>query len=329
MLDLVSISCDVKHQPFGTIRTKENESGEVKSNRFSKTIYINNAPVFVTSLDDGNRMNIRCCPLKVLQGHNVFGTNSLKNIWRRLIVEVFRKLGISPPDRQLRKLLRGEFDVDEMHITHRYRVDNYPMVGKFIGHIKRYASESLFSASLTKGVGVRLTSPNRGVTCLIYDKHLEFCDKRTKEHKYLEAAAGELSDTASKLLEALSEKSIRVELKLDKEYLRQNHLNRGKNWTSKKALEVFQAEFAALRLAEMPAMPELTRLYAEIEDLRLRAVIILWAHGEDLTAHYSPTTVRKYRRAAHERLGIDLLKDQPVLEESSIKMTTVFDEPNL
>lgn len=329
MLDLVSITFDIKHEPFGSIRTKENESGEVKANRFSKTIYINKAPVFVTSLDDGSRINIRCCPLKVRQGHNVFGTNSLKKIWHRLIVEVLRELDIRPSVRQFRKLLRGEFYVDEIHITHRYRVENYPMVGKVIGHVKRYASESLFSASLTRGIGVRLTSPSRRATWLIYDKHREFCDKRTKEHKYLEATAEKLSGKASKLLEALSEKSIRVELRLDKEYLRRHQLDRGKNWTSKKAIEVYQAEFAALRLAEMPAMPELTKLYAEIEDLRLRAVIILWAHGEDLTAHYSPTTVRKYRKAAKGCLGIDLLKDQPVLEESSIKMTTVFDKPNL
>lgn len=329
MLDFFSITICIKHEAFGSIRRKKTENGEITSKRFSKTIYINDVPVFVTSLNSGSKINIRCCPLKVLQGHNVFGTNSLKKLWTRMIVEVLKKLEIKLTTAQLREWLRGEFDVDEIHITHRFPVKKYSMVNKAVFHIKRYASETLLTSSLQKGTGITLRSPHGLASWLFYDKYREFCDKRTKEQKYLQAVVGDLAGHAKELLERLASKSIRAELKLGKDYLRKHNLGRGKCWSSSKAIEVFTSELSLLMFDGIPALPELPEVYAGIDNPKLRSVVILWANGEDMTGHYAPSTVRKYRKAIMDQLGIDILKDQPVLETSRIKMSEVFDVGNM
>lgn len=324
-MDLINTNVEIAHKPFGTIRNKETEEGDKQTKQYSKTIYINRVPLFVTSMNNGTRINIRCCALKVFQGHNVFGTNNMKTLWTRLIVEVLRQLGIKPSKDQIRNWMRGEFDIEEIHITHRFPVSHYSMVRKIISHIRRYTSEALAPSPLPKGVGVTLRAPHGKAKWMFYDKHQEFMDKRTKEHKYLYEVLGDTADTTEQLLSRLASQSIRAELKLGRKYLKDEGLNRGKAWTSSKAIEVFTRELGLLPLGKIPAMPEMHELYAEIADPKLRSIVILWAHGEDMTDHYAPSTIRKYRKAVMDELGIDILKDRPVLETASLKLADVFD----
>ncbi|MBI4807739.1 MAG: hypothetical protein HY799_02140 [Nitrosomonadales bacterium] len=324
MIDLLSITDDIPHKPFGSVRKKETEDGEVKTKQFTKTLYINHVPVFVTSLNNGTQINIRCCPLKIFQGHNVFGTNSLMKLSTRLIVEVLRQLEIKPSKAQLRNWMRGEFQVDELHVTNRFLVSKYPMVRKVIFHIKRYSSETLCPSSLRKGIGVTLKAPHGKAVWLFYDKRQEFSDKRTKEQKYLRAVIGDGAEHVKDLLLRLASKSVRAELKLSKRYLRAHGLDRGKAWAANTATEVFVRELELLGLGKIPALPELPKLYTEIEDPKLRSIVILWAHGEDMTEHYAPSTVRKFRKAVMDQLGIDILKDQPALESASVNLSDIF-----
>lgn len=325
MLDFFSITIEINHKPFGAIRKKETEDGEVKIKQFSKTLKINHVPVFVTSLNNGTRINIRCCPLKVLQGHNVFGTNSLKKLWGDLIVEVLNGLSVKPTPGQLEEWLRGEFDVEGMHITHRFPVNEYPMVRKVISHLKRYTSESLVPSPLPKGIGVTLRAPHRQADWMFYDKYQDFMDKRTKEQMYLYAVGGEIAVAMENRISRVAAKSIRAELKLGKKYLQAHGLDRGNAWTSSKAIEVFKQELGLLPLGKIPALPELAKLYRAIDDPKLRSIVILWANGEDMTEHYASSTLRKFRKAIKDQLGIDILHDQPVLETASVSLSEVFD----
>lgn len=324
MLDFFNITIEINHMPFGAVRKKVTEDGEVKTKQFTKTLNINHVPVFVTSLNNGTHINIRCCPLKVLQGHNVFGTNSLRKLWGRLIVEVLNGLGIKPKTEQLKEWMRGEFDVEGMHITHRFPVNEYPMVGKVISHLKRYTSESLVPSPLHKGIGVTFRSPHHQADWMFYDKRQEFDDKRTKEQKYLQAVVGEIAVAMEKRISRLASKSIRAELKLSKKYLQAHGLNRGNAWTSSKAIEVFTQELGLLSLGKIPALPELPKVYAAIDNPKLRSIVILWANGEDMSEHYAPSTLRKFRKAVMGQLGIDILHDQPVLETASVNLSEVF-----
>lgn len=327
MIDLFSITLEITHQPFGSVRTKKPEVGDVKTSRYSKTIHINDVPFFVTSLGNGARINIRCSPIKVLQGHNVFGTNSLRTLWRMIIVEVFNQLGIEPTADQLHDWRRGEFQLNEIHLTHRFPVESYSMILKVVSHLLRYSSISMLPTPISKGVGVTLRTPN--VEWLIYDKHLEFADKRTKEQKYLDVVAGDNAEKARQLLLKLSSKSIRAELKLGKKYLSDHGLDRGKNWTSSKVIEVFARELGLLRLGALPALPQMPVVYAGVADVKLRDVLMLWGSGKDMSTHVGKTTRERNRREIKKLLGIDILKDQPVLEPASINLSDIFDPSNM
>lgn len=323
MIDLLSITLDITHQPFGSIRTKKPEVGVVKTSRYSKTIHINDVPFFVTSIGNGARINIRCSPIKVLQGHNVFGTNSLKKLWGKIVVEVLNQLEIKPTAERLAEWRRGEFQLNEIHLTHRFPVESYSMILKVVSHLLRYSSISMLPTPISKGVGVTLRTPS--VEWLIYDKHLEFADKRTKEQKYLDAVAGDHAEKAKQLLLKLSSKSIRAELKLGKKYLRDHGLNRGKDWTSSKVIEVFVRELGLLRLGALPALPQMPEFYASVADVKLRDVLMLWGSGKDMSSHGGRTTQEQHRREIKKLLGFDILKDQPALEPASINLPDIFD----
>jgi len=223
MIDLLQMPIDIHHKQFGTARTLNREDGAGNTKQLSITIWINHVPVYVTSLNNGTQILIRCCPLKVLQGHNIFGSNNVMGLGYAIIVEVLKTLTIEATDEQLLAWRNGEFKISEIHLTHRFTVKSSSMIQDVITHIHRYASVALRAAYIQAGVGVKLFAP--GLEWLFYDKHMEFADKRKKQHSYLEAHAGTDADVASHLLHRLAAKSIRAELKLKKEYLKKQRVS--------------------------------------------------------------------------------------------------------
>lgn len=327
MIDLLQIPIDIHHQQFGSTRTIDRENGAGNTKQLSRKIWINRVPVYVTSLKGGSQILIRCCPLKVLQGHNVFGSNNVRKLGYAIIVEVLKALNIEATAEQLREWRRGEFEISEIHLTHRFPVKSYSMIQEVITHIHRYTSLALCAAYIQTGVGVKLSAP--GFEWLFYDKHMEFGDKRKKQHHYLEAHAGTDADEASRLLHKLASKSIRAELKLKKDYLKKLGLTKGSAWTTTKVKEVFLSELALLHLGNLPSVSQLPRTYRRVDDIKQRTALIMWANGQDITKCYGKTKRYEYRKAIKEKLGIDILKDKPVLKRGSFKLSEVFTPTNM
>lgn len=331
MIDLLSITLDIRHTPFGSVRTIERENNDkpAKTKHLSIKAVIHQVPILVTSLGDGNQINIRCCPLKVFQGHNIFGTNQVNKLGNELIDAVLNYFGISASENQLSAWARGEYAIDEIHLTHRFPVESRRIIRRVVSHIHKYSSMSLAPSIIDKGVGVTIKAPHGLAEWIFYDKCREFGDKRKNEHKYLESRAGEDAAEAGHLLYRLASKSIRAELKLSKAYLKKHGLDRGVFWTDRMVKKVYLHELILLRLGEIPSLPEMLQVYKAIDNAKLRSVLILWANGEDISEHYGRTTLEKHRRAIREELGIDILKDEPVLKRASIKLSDIFDPSNM
>jgi hypothetical protein len=326
MIDFLSITIDFLHEPFGSVRTIEREDNTGNTKRLSKVIRVNQVPIYVTSLNNGTQINIRGCPLKAFQGHNNFGTNLVVKLGFQLILESIFQLGFNATEDQFHEWRSGEFQLDEIHLTHRFPISGFG-IRRVLSHIHRYSSKYLRPSFISKGVGVTLKLPH--LEWMFYDKRLEFMDKRKKEHKFLEAVAGDRADTAKDKLLATASKSIRAELKLDRDYLRTHRLDRGKHWSIGKVKEVFVRELKLLRLGRIPSLPDLPMVYKQISDPKLRSIVILWANGEDLSNHYGRTTLQKYRKAIRDVHGFDVLKDQPVLESARINLSDVFNAANM
>lgn len=327
MIDLLQMVISIEHISFGTTRTKVREDGKGNTKLLTKTIWINHYPVLVTSLKNGTKIMIRCCPIKALQGHNVFGTNKVTKLGYQIITVVLNELSIKPTAVQKQEWRKGEFEISEIHLTHRFPVKSCSMIKQVVSHIHRYTSIAHRPAYIENGVGVRLTSP--GLEWLFYDKRLEFSDKRHKEHTYLEAHAQADADEISRLITRLASKSIRAELKLKKRYLKKEKLNTGKAWTVAKVKEVYLSELKSLHLGELPSLSQLPLMYKRVMTVNQRTTLILWANGQNLSEYYARTKYGKHRKEIKEEFGIDIQKDAPSLKHVRTKLSDVFAPENM
>lgn len=326
MIDLLDIKLNLKHTPFGNPRTiNDLKNNEIKTKHLSAKVYVNDVPIIVTSLNNGKEIWIRGCPLKVYQGHNICGTNKVTKLGYRLITDVLADLGIKATKEQLEAWQRGEFDIDEIHLTHRFPLKSGVRIMQIVSHIHKYSSIALAPAVIKRGVGVELTAPHSLATWMFYDKCQEFLDKRMNEHPFLEVHVGADAELARELLAQVAAKSIRAELKLDKKYLKEHELNQANCWTIYLVKEVFLQELSLLKLGSIPAIQQMPIIYSQIDNAKLRSVMVLWANGEDLNNQYKHGTYEKYRKLIRDKFGIDIKFDQPVNEPTELQLSEIFD----
>lgn len=326
MIDLLDIKLNLNHTPFGNPRTIDDlKNNEIKTKQLSAKAYVYDVPITVTSLKNGREIWIRGCPLKPLQGHNICGTNQVTKLGYRFIPDVLKALGITATKGQLEAWQRGEFDIDEIHLTHRFPLKSGVRIMQIVSHIHKYSSIALAPAVIKRGVGVELTAPHSLATWMFYDKCQEFLDKRMNEHPFLEVHVGADAELARELLAQVAANSIRAELKLSKKYLKENNLNQANYWTIAKVKEVYLHELSLLNLGSIPAIQQMPIIYSQIDNAKLRSVMVLWANGEDLNNHYGLTTYEKYRKLIRDQFGIDMKFDQPVNEPTDLQLSEIFD----
>ncbi|WP_256728616.1 phage/plasmid replication protein, II/X family [Burkholderia pseudomallei] len=318
MLDLLFIEIAHRHRAFGNIRIKKIPKDRLqKVSRFSSTVQFapGAAKIKVTSLQHGTRISIMCNPLKVLQGHNVFGTNNLRVLAPAIIARVLDHLNVAYTDDDVAAWVAGEFDVRAVDITRRYRLPENVTVFDVRRHvIRNMAIEPYRPAALHQGVGVRFNAASSYGAWLIYDKHKEMEDKRTHAYPVLAAVHGDQADDVWNLLTVTAKSSARVELKLEKEYLKQHGLDRGSAWATGTANEVYDRELAALRLERHKPMSVLRSSIASVNNPTHRRTLELWSTGRDLTALFSRASLAMHRKAIIDACGIDIERDMPAVE---------------
>ncbi|WP_244256420.1 phage/plasmid replication protein, II/X family [Burkholderia gladioli] len=317
MLDLLHIEIAHRHRAFGNKRIKISKDHKQKVTCFSATVRLapNGAKIKATSLRHGTAISIICNPLKVMQGHNVFGTNNLRALAPEIIVRVLDHLGVAYTDDDVAAWLAGNFNVLAVDITHRYRLPENVTVSDIRRHmIRNMAIERYRPAALLQGTGVRFNAASSYGAWLIYDKYQEMEDKRTHAFPVLAAVHGDQADDVWNLLATTAKNSARVELKLEKEYLKQHGLNRGSAWTAVTANEVYDRELAVLRLERHKPMSVLRDSTASVTNRIHRRTLELWSMGRDLKALFSRATLASHRKAIIGACGIDIERDVPAIE---------------
>ncbi|CAJ3697464.1 phage/plasmid replication protein, gene II/X family [Burkholderia pseudomallei] len=317
MLDLLHIEIAHRHRAFGNKRIKILKDRQPKVTCFSAAVPLapNGAKIKATSLRHGTAISIICNPLKVLQGHNVFGTNSLRVLAPAIIARVLDHLNVAYTDDDVVAWVAGEFDVHAVDITHRYRLPENVTVFDIRRHmIRNMAIERYRPAALLQGIGVRFNAVSSYGAWLIYDKHKEMEDKRTHAYPVLAAVHGDQADDLWRLLTTTAKSSARVELKLEKKYLEQHGLNRGSAWATGTANEVYDRELAALRLERHKPMSVLRDSIASVTNKTHRRMLEFWSMGRDLKALFSRASLASHRKAIVDACGIDIESDVPAVE---------------
>lgn len=329
MIDLLDLVIPIQHKRFGTLRFLKREDGTdglTKCLTKNISLYENGAVIRATSLNKGKQIAIRCCPAKVLQGHNIFGTDNVVGLANTLIGYVLAALGFDADREQLEAWERGEFEVRALDITHRFPVESHPLVSRVIAHLFRCTPMQLRPAAIYPGVGVRLLAPCRTAEWLFYDKRREFDDKRYKEAKYLRALIGSTPDTdaVESLLRKEASANLRAELKLEKKYLKAHELSVGSAWSRGTAKEIYFRELELLGLGAIPSVEHAKVLLDRLTAPKLRQTFLGWMHGEDLTTYGSRQTLRGHRMAIVDAIGIDILHDVVPHQAPPLNIAGIF-----
>jgi hypothetical protein len=100
MIDLLAVEIAHRHRAFGNKRIKISKDRQRKITCFSAAVRVapGGAKIEATSLRNGTAISIVCNPLKALQGHNVFGPNSLHVLAPQIIVRVLKHLNVAYTD---------------------------------------------------------------------------------------------------------------------------------------------------------------------------------------------------------------------------------------
>ncbi|MDB5761643.1 MAG: hypothetical protein JWQ21_638 [Herminiimonas sp.] len=333
MIDLLDFVIRIRHKPFGTVRLLKREGGTYGvTKHLSKkvSLFDDGALMLVTSIKNGTEIAIRCCPGKVLQGHNIFGTDYLNGLAIKLIEYVLAVLDLEADQAQWTAWKDGDFEIRAVDITYRFALDSHLLLSRLIAHLARTMPMKYLPTPICPGIGVRMSVAERRVEWLFYDKQLEFADKRFKEAKYLEALIGD--DAACAMIEALlpqeASQNIRTELKLGSGFLQMNNLNTGSKWTKERVKEIYFEELKFLRLDAVPSIAHGKVLLDRLTDPKLRQTFLGWLCGEDLSTYGNPQTLRLRRYAILEIINIDILLDVMPLNDPPCKMADVFNVDN-
>lgn len=332
MIDLVDLSINVRHKPFGNVRKIEKEHS-TKTDFFSKKIrlYDGGAQVIVTSMGEGKKIGIRCSPLKVLQGHNIFGDDNVKGFCYHLIHFVLQKLKIPATPKQHVAWKSGEYDLENLDITYHFAAASNDIARRNVLHVFRNIKVKQCPEFMKKGFGFEMQAPHPFARWSMYLKLIEFADKRNNEHNYLSALVRNRSKytVVEKRLREAASNSIRLELKLDADYLEKNHLNRGSAWTSAKVKEIYLEELDLLRLGTIPSIDHAASLLDRLEKSNLRLTFIAWMCNELESTLQSRETRATHRQAIRETVGIDITLDRVPLKVSPVSIADVFSLVNM
>jgi len=242
------------------------------------------------------RIEFDCCPPKVLQKHNFFGHADLRSYTYKIFRQQLDALKIIPTDEVDQEWAAGQVGLTEIHLTANFWCP--PIQVSIIDAIdenNRTRKIRDRETCISLGYGPQGRSVHH--TATVYSKY----ELLRKEWKAPGPRQQDLLDLASR--------SIRVELKLHHQGLRERGLNYVSRWTG---VDV-DALFFEL-LSRQNIITSIQRLLTQDEELmltpNLRRAYVLWLKGENLTTHFSRTTVWSYARKVKDLVGIDITAER-------------------
>lgn len=296
------------------------ESGEVEWESVKRKEVQGSHSTIVTVKGGGNgtmgEIEVSGNPAKWLQGHNLFGSGSVRYLAYRMLAGITRELGLTPTMEDRRAWWRGEFELLRVDITRMYDLGEPQRVTKFLAAALAVAHSKYQQASVSKGGTVYIGQHSRRISLKLYDKYGEL-HARGKGHKLPATIKGE---DRERLLQFAYGK-LRVELTARTTELQDRGLRDGRAWRRETAERVLDRYLERL---EMGDTMRLSEDRSAALPRRLQLVYDSWRNGRDIRAMYSERTFFRYRR---EMLayGIDLYKINPRAIEAENR--TLFGAP--
>jgi len=345
VIDLIHVVLDVEHVPFGPeySYTPERsllmgETGNVKKDEKDIRFAGGFSEVKIKSLNDGSKISIRTSPLSPFQGHNVVGSSVAWILMLNTIECVLDNLGITLTKSERKAIDAGKFEIQELHITERIKVDNHSDLKRIFHHLLKHFPSENKGKWAEKGLGIIFTNPKTGVVHYLYDKLLEISDRRTMTERRLKKMFRNVKhqDEAHKLLCELAKGSIRYEQKYSAEVLKKLGLNTGAAWRDDAedtgecmALLQFKNEQRKMLYPSLPSI-EKEEIFSSIGDWKDASLIALWMLGIDpKEKRMDPKTFNTASARIQKNYRLDISKPYRAWEGEEIRIKTIFSTKNI
>ena len=325
-IDMIHVSGTCRHAPIGVVKYDYDEDlGPIPSIAFG----INKAlkagskeKSFIKSqelTDDGyaNKLEMRFCPLKVLQNHNVYGHGDLVDYVYHLFDHATRELGIEVSDHDRELWRQGFVWLTEVHVTGNFgcHARHIGLVIDAVDQNNKKGKQRPLDTSVSLGFhGMRRS---RNVVATIYYKLAEL------------DSAWKTRDHYQKLLMESVRNAIRCEIKLYDKALKTLKLQYAANWKGIDVaalffseLDKFQVKYAIQPMMTPEQMEKLTKTEQN--------VYLLWLSGKAVKDQFkSRWTAWKYCKLIQEKTGHNLRGDRRPDALPAINLADIFCPDNL
>lgn len=243
------------------------------------------------------RMSWKICPMKLLVGHNLFGTNNLARILDGILRAIYQRFGLTFTDKDTAFYAANGVLLSRIDLTGGFQVGSQAMVVETIYLLREHLLDHGFDIVVHEGPNgietLYLGKKSSTSTLKFYNKYLQMLDDKRLQ----------LLPYYNELL-SHAESEVRFEFAARDPYLASRGLKNSKEWTVGKVREILEETLDELGLSK-PLLAELpAHEVVGLSDAR-RAKYTLWLDGNDLKEHYPAHTFARDRTVFLAK-GIDI-----------------------
>lgn len=237
-------------------------------------------------LIDGN-------PSKFLQGHNVFGSDSLIPLMRDTVIQIAKSLNLNAFKDLIETVEKGDFELSRIDINYSWELPSRSDVDAALRSLEyqsktRHGRPSMRSGTLYWG------QHSSRWALKAYSKGNEI--EGSKDHRLPLA----LSETP---IPVWADNKLRLELVLRSKELRERNLHIAKEWSPERVYETYKEYVARIDMSQQITLSEQKLLTLPA---KLRSTYVLWSEGHDLRSTLSKNTYYTHRRQLLNDYDIDI-----------------------
>lgn len=252
-------------------------------------------------------------PVKFLQGHNLFGTNDLKQLLNQFFHKLlsYEELGLCPTDYQLELIEKGAYNLTRVDINETWHLNDIKDVQAWI----RALGESAYMKHRGRGMFDKDTlyfgKNSRRWSLKCYSKGLEVLQKGRKLPS--ELAIPEMMEYANKAL--------RIEGVTRQLELKRMGLEMPWSWRENTAKMLLYKYLNTLELSDKFMLQDTVLNSLPV---KLRMVYQSWINHDDLKSLLPKNTFYRYRRELL-KYGIDIATASPKEKNNVIPLMRVLE----
>lgn len=261
---------------------------------------------FLVFTPDQKTLYLSGNPVKLLQGHNLFGSSDLNGLYLEAGVFIRSNAGLFPSPESYDACEFTKPHYSRIDVTRSYRFDTHREAQEFIRYTAGTARSRHGAAQLFGSETAYFGKNSRRWSMKIYDKYTEFLKNHQtlSKNKYVRGIQKFFNPNESDLIE-WSKGVVRFEL-----CLRSLELGVINNQISKDILpdwlSVWSSYFDKIQFNGNTAMTTDNTLLEATLTPSQKAVVELWRSGKDLRSIYPKNTFYRHRRVILTVLGVDI-----------------------